>query len=422
MSAFSVFRNQKKRRRESQTPTVEAYYETRARRLSHIRYVCLLATILTVVFGFAAHGEELTAENFRYMLKFLDLAEEESPVELTTLRFDRAESNRGALYKGDVAVLNGDGLSVYSWQAGKLFSETFRMDDPHLVSTPQNLFAYDLGGSEVRMFNSYSQIARLSMEYPIYGFSACDSGAFAVISSDKNYRTAVFTYDAYARQTYKRLLSEIYTDQLALSDDGKEFLLLGHYARGGDLITVLQRYSLTEEEPLFTLRFVGELPLRVSYLSADTFAVLTGGGLRCYRMEREGEPTLLGTLPLDAGALADGGSLKGCSFFSDRVLLTFSLPDLSGGVSVRVYDANATLVSSVRCGGDILDRRLIGDTLYLLTASKLTTVSLSDNSTSEQTVAHDVTQLLQDSDGNLILFERSAAYRLSVSEQGADAP
>ena len=209
MSAFSIFTDRKKQKKNTETPTVEQYYEKKARRVSHLRYICLLLTVLFVVYGFAAHGDVLTAENFRYMLKFLDLTEVDVS-ETAEVRYDYGESNRGALFKGDLAVLNTDGLTVYSREAGtvgnKMFSESFRMEDPRLVATTQNIFAYDLGGNEVRMFNSYSQLARLSMDYPIYGFSAVDSGHFAVITAEKNYRTAIYVYDAYARQIYKRLL------------------------------------------------------------------------------------------------------------------------------------------------------------------------------------------------------------------------
>ena len=73
MSAFSVFSDHRKRKKNMQTPTVEQYYRDRAKRLSRVRYLCLLLCAAFLLYGFAVHGEELTAENFRYMLKFLDV-------------------------------------------------------------------------------------------------------------------------------------------------------------------------------------------------------------------------------------------------------------------------------------------------------------------------------------------------------------
>lgn len=407
MSAFSVFSDRKKRKKNTQTPTVEQYYENRARRLSHVRYTCLLLTVLFVVYGFAVHGDELTPENFRYMLKFVDLTEEDDVTEANTVRFDYASGNIGGLYKGDVVVLNGDGLSLYGWDAEKLFSVSFRMESPRLAISPQSIFAYDLGGSEVRIFNSYSQYARLSMSYPIYGFSTCDAGAFALITSEKNYRTAICVYDSNARQVYKRLLSNIYVDQIALSPDGSEFLALGHYAQGGDLITVLQRYSLSDEEPIFTVTYAGELPLRVGYLSGERFAVLTGSALRCYAVGAE-EP---------AGVLAlNNTSLQGCTFSGGRVLLTFSDSGLSGGTVLQIYGDDASLQVSYRYEGAVNDKMILSDSLCVLTMGEVTVTPLSGGEPTVYEIGKDALQLLSD-DMVLVLFEKSDAYRLTERKQ-----
>lgn len=403
MSAFSVFSDRKKRKKNTQTLSVEQYYENRARRLSHVRYACLLLTVLFVVYGFAVHGEELTPENFRYMLKFVDLTEEDDVTEANTVRFDYASGNIGGIYKGDVAVLNGDGLSLYGWDAEKLFSVSFRMESPRLAIAPQSIFAYDLGGVEVRIFNSYSQYAHLTMSHPIYGFSTCDSGAFAVITSEKNYRTAVCVYDSNARQVYKRLLSDTYVDQIALSPDGSEFLALGHYAQGGDLITLLQRYSLSDEEPVFTASFTGELPLRVAYLSDKRFAVLTGSALRCYETGSE-DP--VGTLPLDDAAL------QGCSFSGGRILLTFSDSGLSGGTILHIYGDDAALQGSYRYEGAVNDKMILSDALCVLTMGKVTVTPLSGADPTVYEIGKDALQLLSDGE-KLILFEKGDAYRLN---------
>ncbi len=410
MSVFSIFTDRKKRKKNTETPTVEQYYEKKARRVSHLRYFCLMATVLFGVYGFTAHGDVLTAENFRYMLKFLDLTE----IDVSTsaeIRYDYAESNRGALFKGDLAVLNTDGLTVYSRQAGttgsKLFSEAFRMEDPRLAVTSQNIFAYDLGGNEVRMFNSYSQIAKLSMDYPIYGFSAVDSGHFAVITAEKNYRTAIYVYDAYARQIYKRLLSNTYIDYIALSPDGKQFLALGHEAGGGYLRTLLQVYSVKEELPLYTATFSGELPLMAGYLGNGNFAVLTGSSLRFFDGENH---TPVKTLSME------GVGLAGCRFGDGFLLLTTTGGGLSDGVELTVYDSNGETVARAPCENVPLDVRYADGTMYLLSAEGLTILP-QEGEAANYPPKGEAVQLLFDDDGTPVVFEKNLTYRLSVTQK-----
>ncbi len=412
MSAFSVFTDRKKKQKNTQTPTVEQYYRARAGRLTQIRYTCLLLTVLFLIYGFLVHGEELTMDQFRYMLKFIDLTEEDSPEISTEIRYDFSEENRGTLYRGDVAVLNGEGLSIYGWDGERLFHETFRMDDPHMVPTEQNLFVYDLGGNELRVFNPLSQVARFSMEYPVYGFSACNTGNFALISSEKNYRNSVLVYDEHMRQIFKRSFSDTYVDQISLSPDGSTVLALGRKAQNGDLVTVLQAFSVRQEEPLFTVAFPGELPLRVAYLSDERYAVLTSTTLRCFPAN-SAEP--------DASLSLSERTLNGCSFEDGRILLTFSTRTLSGETVLKVYNERAEQTFEAHYAGDILQKTLFGDSVCVLTVGELFLTPLSGGEQKRYEVGKDALCAMPDTYGNLILFEKSRAYDLfqTVSPQNS---
>ena len=411
MSVFSVFNDRKKRKKNTETPTVEQYYEKRARRVSHVRYTCLLLTVLFVVYGFLVHGEELTTDNFRYMLKFLDLGEVEVTDADAELRFDYAESNRGGLYLGDLVVLNTDGLTVYSRDAGtagdKLFSESFRMEDPRLAVTPKYIFAYDLGGSDVRVFNSHSQFARLSMDYPIYGFSAGENGYFAVITAEKNYRTAVYVYDSHARQVYKRLLSNTYMDQISLSPDGQSFLALGHEAGDGYLQTLLQVYSIKKEQPTMSLTFRGELPLMASYTRDGRFAVLTSTALRFYDGKSD--------TPVQVYSM-ENRSLSGCTFSDGNLLLSAEESGLAGDDLLWVYDSKGELLGETSFHGKAAYTVLRNDVLYLLNSDTLTVLPLSGEAVTYRTRG-DALQVLFDLDGTPIIFEKNTAYRLTDTQK-----
>ena len=409
MSSYSLFSG-RKRRKSEQTPTVQEYYESRARRISVFRWGILLLTVLFVVYGFLVHGSELTMDNLRYMLKFLSFTETDSSMSGELVHLDYAEDNRGALYKGDVVVLNGSGISVYSQDAEKVFSFTFRMDNPRLVTTEDSIFAYDLGGKEIRIFNSYSQIARLSLDYPIYGFSAVSNQGFAVVTAEKNYRTAVYVYDQYARQTYKRLLSDTYADYVALRDDGQSFALLGHYSQGGSLVSFLQTYSVRQEEPTLSVSFTGEMPLKVAWLDHDRFMVMTGSAMRIYAAD--------GSEPSSSLSL-EGLTLEGCTVSHGRILLSTAVSGLSGGSVLQVLDGTLSEILNERFGGAIEQKIVIGDAVYVLTVGKIHEILLSDRTVRVYPVSQDVVCLLENASGQPVVFEKKLAALLSSYEADA---
>lgn len=405
MSSLSSIFGGNRKQKEHQTPTVKEFYESRARRISVFRWICLLLTVLFVIYGFLVHGSELTEDNFRYMLKFLSFEEETEADPNSTVRFDFSDDNQGAIYKGDYVVLNENGISVYGKNSEKVFSFSFRMDNPRLAVSAENIFAYDLGGNEIRMFNSYSQIARLALNYPVYGFSACDAGQFAIITAEKNYRTAIYVYDQYARQTYKRLLSDSYADYVALAPDGSGFLTLGHYSEGGYLVSFLQSYSVKDTEPTLSLTFSGEMPLQVSWLSENEFSVLTNTTLRVYKVGTE-EPSA--TLSLE------DITLEGCSVSKGKILLTSAVSGLSGGTNLKVLDSNLQEVYASYYDGAVEQKTIIGDNIYILTISEITQISLTTKQAATYPVDHTVVGILEDSSGNPIIFEKGAAIPLSA--------
>ena len=405
MAGFSLLSGRKLNRSDRETPTVREFYESRARKISFFRWAILLLTVLFAVYGFLVHGTELTMDNFRYMLKFLSFTETDSATSSELFHYDYADDNQGALYKGDLVVLNGNGISVYSKDAEKVFSFSFRMDNPRLVSSGDSLYAYDLGGTEIRIFNSYSQIARIGLDYPIYGFSASPSGSFAVVTAEKNYRSAVYVYDQYARQTYKRLLSDTYADYVALDDAGSSFILLGHYSEGGYLVSFLQTYSIRQEEPTTSVTFTGEMPLKTGWLSAGRYMVLTGEALRVYEA---GSSEPYAALDLDPS------SLEGCTLSHGRILLTTAVSSLSGGSVLSVYDDYIREQLSVRFDGAIDFKTIVGDCVYVLTVGQLTQIRLTDQSAVRYPVSQDAVCVLENASGEPIVFEKRKAALLST--------
>lgn len=408
MGVFSVFsdKNKRKKNKNTLTPTVEQYYEERAHRTAALRWILLLALMLFIIYGFAFHSEELTVDNFRYMLKFVEFTEKESTgVSLVT--FDYGEENKGALYKGDVVVLNKTGLSIYSEDADRVLSSSFRMGDPRLAVSGTGVLAYDLGGNEVRMFNSFSQLALIPTDYPIYGLCVSESGNFAVITSEKNYRTSVYVYDQYAKQRYHRSLSTVFVDQAALSPDGEELLTLGHYAKNGSFYSVLERYSIHEEEPLESITYKNEMPLRLSWLDGDRYAVLTGEAVRIYRKTEKD--------PIAEYSLSEI-SLQNCLLFEKYILIISDAEGISGGTVLTVLDENLKKLSDTSFDGSIENVSVINGKIYALMIGSVTELSPDGREKKEYEVSNDVLSVLASAENEPLLFEKSRVLKLADAE------
>ena len=397
MGAFSFFKDKKSNKSKQQTPTVEAHYLKLARRASLMRYIVLVLIVLFAVYSFSFHSNEITVDNFEYMMKFLNVGEDTEARENTVIAFDGSKGNRGIIYKGDLAVLNENGLTVTGWDGDVILRQTFSLDHPKMIENGINIFCYDLGGKELRIFNSYSQLQKTSYDYPIYWVSAAESGEYAVVSSAKGYRSAVYVYDKEFRMTYRRLFGDKYVDFVAISNDGREFVTAAHYSKNGELITQISRFSTSETDALFTQEFIGEIPLGIYYTS-EGYCLLTTDKMRYIN----GENKIISETPFENRRLLSG------KVFGSRTLINYALEGLSGGTETVVYRADGSIEFSKHISASLSDTLIIENTLYTLSPGILTVYDMASGSEQTYLIPTSYSSLVPDG-SDLILFSENQA-------------
>lgn len=401
MSAFSVFKDNRGKRSKPEIPTAESHYAKLARRISFIRYSCLVLVAAFAVYSFSFHSDELTLDNFRYMLKFINLGEEADTPKGNLIAFDGSSGNRGIIYKGDLAVLNESGLSITGWDGEILHKTGISFDHPKMIENGINLFCYDIGGKDIRIFNSYSQVwsPETPFEYPIYWLSASKSGGFAVVSSAKSYRSAVYVYDSAFRLVYSRLFGDKYVDFVVLSDDGKEFITAAHHSENGNLVTIVSRFGTDSEEVLFSEKFIGEIPLGIYYTSSG-YCLMTSDALRFYN----GDDTVNATVGFENRKLLSG------KVFDDRALVLYGLEGLSGGTEAVVYRNDGSVEFSKRFDTSLSDSLICGDSLYTVSPGRLSVFEIGSKSETVYSVPTAYSSLTPDGERVILLSENQAEY------------
>ncbi|PKM62813.1 MAG: hypothetical protein CVU97_03490 [Firmicutes bacterium HGW-Firmicutes-21] len=405
MSAFSIFTNKRTKKKQASLPTVEEYYLRLARRTTLAKFICIMLTVGFALFAFSNFKDDLTTENFRYMLKFINLGADTMEEAASAVYFDSDATNKGEIIKGDLAVLNTNGLSVYDFKGSRLQKSDFKYANPKIVSNTKNIIAYDLGGYGLKIFSSYSAVYTQNFSYPIYGLSVSDNGGFVVVSSAKGYRSAFFVYDEYYRVIYNYYFGDKYIDCASISEDGKEVVTLLHYSKDGELITLLMKFSVSDEEAVFQTEFTDELPLKVSFMSDGSYTVLTSEALRFFSSDNR----------LTSEIFFKEKSILGYEFGKNYAIIAYNTVGLSSGTELDIYSKDGTLVAVRAFEGAVLDKKVSSDTLYVLSHGALTTIDLKGTNEDKTTETDsEFRQLILDGT-SLILFSVNKAeyYRES---------
>ena len=397
MGAFSAFKDKRTSRKKRELPSVNSHYLKLARISAVIRYACIIFAVAFAVYSLAFHASEISMENFRYMLKFINPSEEEQRETGSLLAFEGSEGNRGLIFKGDLAVLNENGLTIIGWDGETILREAFSLDHPKVENNGMHLFCYDLGGRELRIFNSYSRISTLPFDYPIYWLAASENGGFVAATSAKGYRSAVYVYDKEFRVIYSQLLGDKYVDFVDISPKGNEFISAAHYSEEGNIVTLLSKMSTASEDAVFEEKFVGEIPLGV-YYTDNGFCLMTSDKLRSF----DNENNLIGEISFANKSLLSG-RVEG-----DRILLNYALEGLSGGTKTVIYNLNTEEIFSHDFPYAISDSVITEDSYYVLSPGVFSVFNLESEESQSYSVPTSYTSLLK-GDDNIILFAENQA-------------
>ncbi len=338
--------------------------ETKVKKFRLYKFITVTVLVLFLLGGLILFENDITVENLRYLIKYLDFSSSGAFSEESVIYYNEDSGNRFHVFRGDLALVNPGGVTLYDRRGSAVMTDSFNMTNPTTVCGDRYLAVFDLGGHQVRIYNSFSLLSQKNFDYSVQSVSINSDGAFCVVTSEKNYHSAVFVYNRDFDQIYQWLSADKFAVSAHLSD--RDILTISAiHAENGDLITDLIRLKIGEKKAENTYTVKHELPL--SHLSDRKGSIfVTDRALR--RIEK-------------------GKAVEEISFREESIKklilsdqCTAILQDeLSVGVNylLRVFDDKGKESVSEKFSVTVQDIEIWEDTVYVLTHAEL--VILSEN-------------------------------------------
>jgi hypothetical protein len=252
-----------------------SYWARVARIYQYVGRGLVVSLILFVVLFAVLSPAAFSYDGLRYFAEDLGaavaIADGDSPVLCYTYG---EEASTYLAYHGGVALAHTKGVEIYQADGQRSLFVSLRMKAPRLAASRNYLVAFDIGGTDFSVCNSYAELYRGKTEFPIYDVQVTDAGYFAVITASDKALSQVLLYDG-GFSLIQRFYRSSATVKAAVSDSGRYVALLGLTAKGG----VLDTFVLGDTAPLSTVRFDGELPLALGFTSATTLSAVTDRAL-----------------------------------------------------------------------------------------------------------------------------------------------
>lgn len=351
--------------------TEESYWMVVTRRYTWVWRFFLVATLIFAALFLLLFSRVFTHDSIFCFFRDLQSVSSFVDSDYDTVYATYSEGGQAVLsYRDGVAFVSRGGVEIFSPNGERLLNAERTLIDPRAVASRKYLLAYDNGGTDFLVTNSYSELFRGKTDFPIYGAATSDSGYFALITASDTYLSQVLLYDNNFNlvQRFNRLSATV---GVSISDNGKRIALLGATATEGTVCTRLEIFRIGEASAEKSLEIGGEMPLSLGFTNDRCMMLLTNGALRCVNIDGN----VVSTYSLTSDTI--GYTVNGYG----ALLLTSDAE--RGSCRVLALDANGGLMLETEIEGDFYGQDLGDGEILLLAADRAVSIRTDTGGVSE---------------------------------------
>ncbi len=388
--------------------TKPSYWSKVSRIYTLISRGLIVAIPLFVVIFMTLCSGAFTYESVFCFIKDLQSAGSFVPSDHRTVSYTYEETTGPVLsFRGGIAAVNGGGIEIYSPSGEKLLEQSDTLTAPRAVASRKYLVAYDFGGREFMVTNTYAALHKGSTDHPIYMAAVDDTGQIALLTTSEEHLSCVLLYNNNF-ELIQRFNKASATVGIALSDNGKYVAILGLVSEESTPVSVLEVYRVGATEPTFTARLEGEMPLALDFTDSRHLTVLTDKAVRSCNMDGKWRHSvsLGGATPLRMECSENG------------VMLALLNDALTAENRILVLDKKGNMCCDITLTGDITAISLAKERAFVLTKGEVAVIDVDDGTLQYLTCEVGATDLFALDDERLrVIYRGEAVYLYFNAEE-----
>lgn len=382
-------------------PFESVYYEKTADFYRIAKYAVIVFLFVFIIVAGIACRKDLRAENFRYLFKYVDI----NPVSTTSsyrdIYYFSDSDTVFALYKNDLAVIGDGKIDLYNIAGKNIMTVKTEGDKLLCDGTGKYLISYYPGTGHISLYNSFSKLYEINLDYPVMYVSGGEGGGFAVITRDGEYASAVYVYNGSFRSVYSWKSNEKYAFSCALSPNGRKVAILSYSSNGGNFSRELSVRNVSNDNTELLVSSEGGFPLDVGFFSDSSLYVLYSDGLEIY----------------------DSKLSSVCKESFKNDVMTYSVSE--NGIAVMTGKTLSNVEISLYCREGhkkftenfpytVLDSSVYNDRIYLLCDGAVYIISEEETVSAE--IAKECRAMFVFDDGNVLLCYNDHTALLKLSD------
>lgn len=263
---------------EDETERVNKRYKRASVAVGISKYIVITVFFLFFMAMTFVYSSEITVENYRYILKDMNLKIPTGIEEYGQIYYASDMEQSYDIYRGDFVCVGRGALEVVDMTGKQVQSTPLKYVNPRLITSGKYMLVYDLSNNSYSVFNTFSLLYSDTLDYPISCADCNDEGYYMIVSRDAEYKSTVGVYNKEMKRVYLYQTNERYVYDAQLNNDGS-FVLYTCKAENGDHCSEIIKGNIKEEDVRVTYERKGTAFLSAEKSGADTVSVLCSDSL-----------------------------------------------------------------------------------------------------------------------------------------------
>lgn len=392
-------------------PEENEYYLSVSRKFKLARYITLLVLISFILVMISFYSEDITLENFRYLLKYFSKDTPDTVQDAGAIYYNADNKIDLGVYKGDIIKADSSGIEIYNPKGELILTNDTAYENPEIKTSERYTIVYDLGGYNYSIFNSFSQLKKEEFLYPINNAVMSNTGTYAIATKAAGYKSALYVYDKNFNRV-GQLFKDMYIMDMSMSDDGTNVLIsYADTTQNGEYKTELVTYSLYSESTGLSYSIDDTMVMKTGYFSEGGFGVACDDMLIFFDKYGNSINEISYDSRIPAAVLID----------EDYVVAGFSQNIIGYNYDINVYDCAGNLLLEKAVHGKLEKIAADENNIYALCEGQLYIISISNGKTIGIPISGNVIDVYPVNESVVSVFTQSGAMLYSIpSEQDAD--
>ncbi len=249
----------------------------------------VLFMVLFLVVSLITNFNEITYDNFFYLIKDFSNAVDFESSNYDTLSYSSDARHFFSLYRGGLAIANPSGISVFTATGRQTLRTATQFSAPCIKSADKYFIVYDTAGTDIAVFNSFSRIYSESFDYPVTDACFSDDGKMAIATKNIDHKSIVHVYNKNFEKLFSVPSNEYVFD--ICMDTYTDSLLISYYDIGdGNGVSKLSLRKISAPVSEFsTIELSGEFLLCCDFIGNNQIAAVTDKAVHIFNSSLEEE-------------------------------------------------------------------------------------------------------------------------------------